>query len=143
MSAKKQNSALRKLSGIRRSAATVDELEQLADALGWRCIPLDGTEVADKDAFLEQCAVSFGLPEWFGMNWDALEECLGELDLDTEGVVVLWSEWAEFAEAEPADFAVALDVFMSAAHAWREDGVKGGIVLVGPGPNSELEVPEL
>ena len=138
MSPMGKNSAFKKLAGVRRTERRIDDLEQLADALHWRCIPLDGAEVTDKDGFLEQCAEAVGLPEWFGMNWDALEECLGEMDVDTVGVVVLWSDWSEFAEAEPTEFATAIDVFSAAARTWREDGVKGGVLLVGEGPDVEL-----
>ena len=138
MSGKQKRPTLKKLSGIVQTTGSLEQLEVDADALGWRCIALDGTEVASKDAFLEQCATAFGLPEWFGMNWDALDECLAEIDLGTPGVVVLWSEWSEFAEAEPEDFAVAVDVLSSAARLWTSEGVQGGVVLVGEGPKIDL-----
>ena len=138
MSGRSKNPALKKLSGIVQSTGSLEQLELAADALGWRCIALDGAEVMDKDAFLELCATAFGLPEWFGMNWDALDECLAEIDLGTPGIVVLWSEWSEFAEAEPEDFAVAVDVLSSAARLWTSEGVRGGVVLVGEGPKIDL-----
>ena len=137
MSTKSRTSAVKKFSGIARTDLPVEVVEQIVDGLGWRLVPLDGVEVTDKDAFLEQCSVVFGLPEWFGMNWDALEECLGELELETPGLVVLWSSWSEFAEAEPEDFAIALDILRTAAQAWAQDGVRGGVLLVGDGPAVE------
>lgn len=136
------STALAKLSGVRRTDAPVEELEAAADELDWRCVVLDGSEVEDRDAFLEACDEAFALPEWFGMNWDALEECLADLELEgAEGVVVVWSSWGTFAEAAPKDFAVALDVLGSAVRGWRTDGVRGGVLLVGDGPR--LDVDEL
>jgi RNAse (barnase) inhibitor barstar len=133
---------LRRLSGIRRVDTPLDELEANAEELGWRCVVLDGAEVEDKDAFLEMCEEAFGLPEWFGMNWDALEECLGDLDHDgAEGVVVLWTAWGEFADAAPREFATALDVLGSAVRGWAADGVRGGVLLSGQGP--DIDVPEI
>ncbi len=133
------------LRGVRRSdepTAAVDGYESEAERLGWRCLVLDGTDVEDKTAFLEACDEAFALPEWFGMNWDALEECLADLDHEgADGVVVVWSGWGELAEAAPTEFAVALDVLTGAVRGWASDGVRGGLVLLGEGP--EIEVEEL
>jgi RNAse (barnase) inhibitor barstar len=141
MSGKPKNSGLKKLSGINLTTAPIEQFEQAADALGWRLIALDGSDVSDKDGFLELCANAFGLPEWFGMNWDALDECLTEIDLETPGLVVLWSSWSEFAQADPEEFATAVDVLRTAAGVWADDGVKGGVLLVGDGP--QIDVPAL
>ena len=131
---------LARLRGVRRTDAPVDELESAADDLGWRCVVLDSSELETKEAFLELCAESFALPEWFGMNWDAFEECLGDLDLGgVDGVAVIWSGWAELAEAAPQEFAIALDIFASAVRGWHRDGVDGGVLLVGEGPDVEVD----
>ena len=131
---------LRELRGVRRTDAPLDELEAAADELGWRCVVLDSSEIETKDAFLELCSESFALPEWFGMNWDALEECLSDLDLGgVAGVAVLWSGWGELAEATAKEFAVALDVFSGAVRGWHRDGVQGGVLLVGEGPDVEVD----
>ena len=133
------STALARLHGVRRTEAAVDELEAAAEGLQWRCIVLDGSEVEDRAAFLESCVDAFSLPEWFGMNWDALEECLADLELEgAEGIVVLWTAWGTFAEAAPKDFAVALDVLASAVRGWSTDGVRGGVLLLGEGPDLEL-----
>ena len=132
-------SELSGLSGVRRTDASVEDLEGESDVLGWRCIVLDGSEVEDRTAFLAAADEAFALPEWFGMNWDALEECLADLELEgAEGIVVLWTAWGTFAEAAPKDFAVALDVLASAVRGWTTDGVRGGVLLLGEGPDLEL-----
>ena len=128
------------LRGVRRADGVVEHYEGVAEKLEWRCIVLDGTDVEDKDAFLESCDEAFELPEWFGMNWDALEECLADLDHDgAAGVLVVWSGWGEFAEAAPKDFAVALDVLTGAVRGWVREGVHGGMVLLGEGPEVDVE----
>ncbi|MBI1377583.1 MAG: hypothetical protein GC157_08900 [Frankiales bacterium] len=136
-------SALRlsELRGVRRAEGrAVDEYEDAAARLGWRCVVLDGTDVEDRAAFLEACDEAFELPEWFGMNWDALEECLADLDHEgADGVLVVWSGWGEFAEADPPDFAVALDVLRGAVRGWNRDGVGGGVVLLGEGPDIDVD----
>jgi RNAse (barnase) inhibitor barstar len=133
-------SKVSRLRGVRRADGPVEHYEGAAEKLEWRCIVLDGTDVEDKDAFLESCDEAFELPEWFGMNWDALEECLADLELEgAEGVVVVWSSWGTFAEAAPADFATALDVLRSAVRSWTVDGMRGGVLLVGEGPDLDVE----
>jgi hypothetical protein len=133
---------LRRLAGVRRTDETVDLLEQEAEKLGWRCYVLDGTDVESRRAFLDACVETFELPEWFGMNWDALDEALGDLELaDVPGVVVLWPGWGEFAEAAPRDFAVALDVLHGAVRTWAGEGEMGGVLLLGEGPD-DVEVEE-
>ena len=135
-------SKVSRLRGVRRADGPVEHYEGAAEKLEWRCIVLDGTDVEDKDAFLESCDEAFELPEWCGMNWDALEECLADLDHDgAPGVLVVWAGWGEFAEAAPKDFAVALDVLTGAVRGWVREGVHGGMVLLGDGP--EIDVEEL
>lgn len=134
---------LARLSGVRRlEDATIEELEAGAEKLEWRCVVLDGAEVEDRESFLQMCDEAFGLPDWFGMNWDALEECLIDLDLgEDEGVLVVWASWGLLAEAEPKAFATALDILGGAVRSWAQDGVRGGVVLLGEGP--EIDVDEL
>jgi RNAse (barnase) inhibitor barstar len=135
-----RSTALARLSGVRRTDAAVDELEAAAEALDWRCVVLDGSEVEDRTAFLESCDEAFALPEWFGMNWDALEECLADLELEgAAGVVVVWSQWGTFAEASPTEFATALDVLRSAVRSWTNEGLRGGMLLAGEGPDLDVE----
>jgi RNAse (barnase) inhibitor barstar len=134
------STALARLHGVRRTDVAVDDLEAAAEELDWRCVVLDGSEVEDRAAFLESCDEAFALPEWFGMNWDALEECLADLELEgAEGVVVVWASWGTFAEAAPTDFATALDVLRSAVRSWTVDGMRGGVLLVGEGPDLDVE----
>ena len=135
-------SKLKDLTGVRRAEGGIDAYESAAEALSWRCVVLDGSDVESKEAFLESCDEAFALPEWFGMDWEALQECLADLDHEgLSGVVVIWSGWGEFAEAEPKDFAVALDVLTGAVRGWASDGMRGGLLLLGEGP--ELEIDEL
>ncbi len=113
-------------------------LEDAVVGLGRRCVVLDGSDVEDRTAFFRLCEQAFSLPEWFGHNWDALEECLADLDAE-DGVVVLWSDWALFAEAEPDEYATALDVFSDTARTLGLDGTPFLVLLVGEGPDEDDE----
>lgn len=115
----------------------VSALEDAAAELGRRSVLLDGNDVEDRQSFLRLCEVAFALPEWFGRNWDALEECLTDLD-EPAGVVVLWTDWALFAESEPDEYATALDVFDGAARTLGIDGTPFAVLLIGDDEDVDL-----
>jgi hypothetical protein len=52
---------------------------------------------------------------------------------------VVWASWGLLAEAEPKAFATALDVLASAVRGWTQDGVRGGVLLLGDGPGIDVE----
>ncbi len=130
--------------GVVRFSAPPAELEEAARALGRYCVLLEGTEVEDKAGFLELCQDAFGLPEWFGHNWDALEESLADLPTGrgADGTVVIWTDWALFAESDPEEYATALDVFEDTARTLGVDGVPFVVLRVGEGPD-EADEPDM
>ncbi|GAA2125421.1 barstar family protein [Actinomadura napierensis] len=93
-----------------------------AEEAGWRGFHLDGRRVQDKDAFLRLCAEVFEFPDWFGGNWDALDDCLSDLSWTPtkNGYVVLYESWAELADSDQAAFRTVLDVFGGAVKAWQD-----------------------
>ncbi|TDD91735.1 hypothetical protein E1298_11490 [Actinomadura rubrisoli] len=93
-----------------------------AEQAGWRGFHLDGRRARDKGSFLRLCAEVFDFPDWFGGNWDALQDCLGDLSWATapNGYMVLYESWADLAEADQRSFRTALDVFAGAVEAWRD-----------------------
>lgn len=71
---------------------------------------------AGKAEMLAAIARALDFPQWFGGNWDALEDCLSDLSWsDADGYVVL-VEGAAGARAE--DLRVLEDVFASVASWW-------------------------
>ncbi|MFF3312440.1 barstar family protein [Streptomyces sp. NPDC002952] len=99
---------------------TPGPLEEAAHALraaGWRVTPLDLTGVTDRDAFMERCVRALGLPDWFGRNWDALADCLGDPDWGpaSPGRLLVVAGWREYAGARPGEWAIAQEVLASAA----------------------------
>lgn len=106
------------------------DIEQAAETLGRRCIVLDGTDVEDREGFLELCAQAFALPEWFTMSWEALEECLADFDAG-EGLIVVWSDWALFAESDPEEYATAVDVLTDTARRFGREGKPYAVLLLG------------
>lgn len=75
-------------SGVYRTDRAGDDVQGLARRAGWRVVDLALTGPTSKAQFLQLCQDRFDLPEWFGHNWDALADCIDEVE-DPQGVIVL------------------------------------------------------
>ncbi|HSG77597.1 MAG TPA: barstar family protein [Burkholderiales bacterium] len=93
----------------------------------------------DKESLLERLALALGFPAWFGGNWDALEDCLGDLGWRAgDGHVFLFAGY----ENLPADdLGVLLDVLAASAAYWAERSKPFFAVFVDAGRT--LALPEL
>jgi RNAse (barnase) inhibitor barstar len=110
---------------------------------GFRYIEMDLAEVSDKQGLLDTLARRLEFPEWFGDNWDALEDCLMDLSwLDAPGYVIVLRDCDELIEQNPDDFIVAIEVFDGAAAFWHETGHPFW-VFVGCADPGEFELPLL
>lgn len=112
-------------------------LVEAATALGLVVLPIDCTLVGDRDAGLARMAQALRFPEWFGANWDALQDCLGDLSwLPGPGYLLLLDHTGGWREGDPDDFAILLDVLETAAADWAARGVPFWALL--PLPSAEL-----
>jgi hypothetical protein len=78
-------------------------------------IALEG--VKDKDSLLQRIAEALGFPDWFGRNWDALEDCLTDLSWRAAGGHVLLFEGVGLLQ-DVEEYEVLIDVLASAAAFW-------------------------
>jgi len=82
-----------------------------------------------KDELLGRIAAGLNFPEWFGANWDALEDCLDDLSWrPAAGHVLL------FSGALPGrdETGTLLDVLSSCAQYWAERGKPFFAVFLDP-----------
>ena len=80
--------------------------------------------IRNKKAFLDAMARALRFPDWFGRNWDALEDCLTDLSWHpAEIYVIVLTDADEFRMAAGEDYAMALRIFRAAADYWRGQGV--------------------
>ena len=61
--------------------------------------PPHTADVRSKAALLDRAAAAFGFAGWFGRNWDAFRDSLGDVRAE-RGTLVLWDGWDEFARAD-------------------------------------------
>jgi len=106
-------------SGVYRVSRT-DEIVDAAQgsALQVSRIQLSGAQ--DKQALMQRIAAALQFPDWFGANWDALEDCLADLSWSRAGGHVLVFEGAAGLPLD--ERGILLDVLASAAENWTERG---------------------
>lgn len=100
------------------------DMRALAGAVkkcGLKLVRVDLKGVHDKQGLLDATAKALKFPEWFGGNWDALEDCLTDLSwLKANGYVVLLEHCGELVRRAPHEFAMSTQVFESVAEYWDE-----------------------
>ena len=76
-----------------------DSLIEAASALEFSVTRIDLAGCRDKDTALDRIAAALRFPEWFGANFDALADCLGDLSwLPADGYLLLLEhsdEWRQ------------------------------------------------
>jgi RNAse (barnase) inhibitor barstar len=109
--------------GVYAAPQLLGPLRAAARRTGVAWLDLDLAGVHDRDTFLRRCAEVFALPDYFGGNWDALQECM--LDLAASGVpgcVVHWRHGQELARRAPEAAASGLEIFGETAMYWSGSG---------------------
>jgi RNAse (barnase) inhibitor barstar len=129
--------------GIYQLPADFAALEAAAaenDFALWR---IDLAGVRSKQELLDAIARALAFPEWFGSNWDALEDCLTDLAwCVASGYVLILVNAGAFAAAQPEEFETALEVFDGAAEYWYDEDVPFW-VLVGDADFAQFDIPAL
>lgn len=106
--------------GVYRLAAASPDLPEL--------IRLDARRLADKSDLLAALGHALDFPAYYGLNWDALEECLFDLSWWTGPVIVL-IEHADALDRET--LATLVDIWTEAATAWAQAGRICVLLLAG------------
>ena len=109
-----------KLSGVYHPAQDADEIARATKAAKLSIVKLDLRKVQGKAELLARLAKAFKFPQYFGMNWDALNDSLTDLSwLNDHGWVVILFNGQDFAADNQDDFNTAIDVLQTAAEYWR------------------------
>ena len=77
-------------------------------------------------------ATALRFPKDFGHNWDALEECLTDLEwVDADGYVILYDHIDGLLAAHPDQFETLVEILRDAVASWKEDGIAMVVLLSG------------
>ena len=120
---------------LRSGAYFVDERDTAAmaeagAALDFVVARADLSEDADKAAVLARLGAALRVPGWFGGNWDALADSLGDLSwLPAPGYLLLVERADEWREADGGGFDTLLAILNEAATDWRQRNVAFWVLL--------------
>ena len=113
------------------SGFEVADVRHAVEHAGWRFAHVDGLAAQTKEEFLRAVGEALDFPAWYGRNFDALADCLTDVD-GGDGTVLLWDGWGPLARTDPQAFSVALSVLGTRVHAER--GSPFAVLLRGEGP---------
>lgn len=86
--------------GVYRLNCTLDDMRTASREAGFALFEADLAEVHGKGELLAALARALDAPEWFGNNWDALADALGDLSWRPAPGYVLLLRDANFPAAE-------------------------------------------
>jgi len=102
-----------------------DSLQEL------RVAEFDAATIQGKGGLMAAISDALEFPDYFGGNWDALDECLRDLAwIGAKGYVLLIQGAGAFWERDPELAAQLVSVWVGAARTWSEKGVPFHLVLV-------------
>jgi len=79
---------------------------------------IKGAKCQTTTGLLSECARALDFPDYFGHNWDALEECLADLEwLPTKGYILLITDAAQVLPDDEEEYETFLDVLRDAGEA--------------------------
>src|SRR6185369_17319403 len=80
---------------------------------------LDGRRARSKAALIEELVRAFQCPEGTGRNWDALEECLADLEwLPAKGYVLVIANAEELLAESPDEYRTFIELLKDVAEEW-------------------------
>ena len=122
---------------VRSGVYRVMRPDEVLDAVKATGMAVAKVRFAAKEELLKNIAQALDFPDWFGHNWDALEDCLTDLSWrNAPGYVLL------FENAKPGDeLGVLLDILRSSAEWWAGRGKPFFAVFVDP--QRALPLPDL
>ena len=106
-------------------------VQACAKKAGFAYFHVDGKNITRKEQLLNHVATALHFPKSFGHNWDALEECLVDLDMDSDGFVILYDHIDGLLAAHPDQFETLVEIFRDAVSSWKEDGTPMAVLLSG------------
>jgi hypothetical protein len=110
-------------------AAALDAAAERAGLTRWT---VDLAGVRTKEALLAMLAERLEFPEWFGANWDALNDVLAERAWEqSKGVVLILERCGELAYADPEAFETALEVLDSVAESCYDEDIPFWVFIDG------------
>ena len=108
------------------------QVAAVAKRAGYAFFHIDGKNISRKEQLLNHVALALHFPKDFGHNWDALEECLTDLEwVDGDGYLIYYDHIDGLLEAHPDQFETFVEIVRDAVNSWKEDGEAMMVLLSG------------
>jgi hypothetical protein len=120
-------------SGVYLAGPDTRLIAEAAQAAGLALWRVDIGHVHDQPGFTGLVAKALAFPEWFGGNWDAFEDRLGDLSWHpAPGYVLLLEHGKHFGAGHKQEFVTAVEVLDGVAEYWRVQGKPFWAIVSGP-----------
>jgi RNAse (barnase) inhibitor barstar len=102
-------------------ALTIKEIERLKQDKGTKVFAFDGDRIVDSTSLFQEFATVMQFPEYFGHNWDALNDCLTELDgHEVDRYIITIDKLDCFISKDLSQWTNFLDVCKSVVEYWQD-----------------------
>ena len=110
----------------------VKSVQSAAKRNGFAFFHIEGRNISRKEQLLNHAATALRLPEDFGNNWDALEECLTDLEwVDADGYVLYYDHIDGLLDAHPDQFETLVEILRDVVSSWKADATAMVVLLSG------------
>ena len=91
---------------------------------------LSGEKMRSKQGALVELKRLLAFPEHFGMNWDALDDCLRDMSwAPATAYVLLVTNAQQLLADEPTNLSIMLDILIAAGQDWERSGIAFHVLL--------------
>ncbi len=108
------------------------DVQSAARAAGFAYFHIEGRNIGKKEQLLNHVATALDFPGHFGHNWDALEECLIDLEwVDADGYLIYYEHIDPLLAGHPDQFETLVEILRDAVASWKEDDTPMIVLLAG------------
>jgi RNAse (barnase) inhibitor barstar len=113
-------------------AVSAKAVQGAAKRAGAAYFHVEGRNITRKEQLLNHVATALHFPKDFGHNWDALEECLTDMEwADADGYVIFYEHIDGLMGAHPDQFETFVEICRDAVASWKEDDKAMLVLLTG------------
>jgi RNAse (barnase) inhibitor barstar len=114
------------------SHASSRDVQAAAKRAKFAYFHVEGKNIARKEQLLNHVETALHFPGYFGDNWDALEECLTDMEwIDAPGYLIYYDHIDGLLAEHPDQFATFVEICRDAVDSWKEDGTPMLVLLSG------------
>ena len=112
--------------------ATPKTVQAAAKRAKFAYFHVEGKHIGRKEQLLNHVATALHFPDYFGGNWDALEECLLDMEwVDAPGYLIYYDHIDLLLAGHPDQFETFVEICRDAVASWKEDGTPMVVLLSG------------